>query len=488
LFSIPENHHPPSQAKKVQKMKPFEQIPLRKGLLPIFKTGFCVMTGQNPLNEYHKLLVAEVKKHGPIFRVGNTVFTANPRDWEVIFKSLRSTDQADRSILWSTRYYNTIKNLPLGYSDLEGEEFYKRREWMGKNILQPSIIGKVVPKYSAVTDDLLKILEGVLETSESIVVENFIQFIVRWQFECGGMLTFDKRLRALSLDPDFVPEKAVYNLMIGSKTFFKHFPNLEFGSPIHRTALTRRWKEYEESNDLIYDASRELLEKYELKIIENFENVPPEVQTAIVADLMRASAETVSIVLLWLTIELGRNPEAQQRIYEEVNPVLSKEPVITEKVLQKQHYTRAFIKEVFRVRSPLCFSAKKLLSDIQLDSGYELPAGKDCILLMGQYNQDDYFDDASEFKPERWLNNRTTPDSVCPFNHKKPIPKFASTPFGYGPRACTGRRVAERLLAVYLMKMVNKFVIHPPAKEYAGEYHLFYQPEGQVDVHLEVRR
>ena len=337
------------------------------------------------LDAYHKFFQAGIEKHGNIFRDGEKFFTANPRDWEIIFQSLSKFDIGDRQGIWATRYYNTKRNLPLSYVDTEGEEFYNRREWMGKNLLQPNKVGKVVPKYSVVADELLTILEDKLKESINGVIENVSQYIVRWQFECGGILTFDKRLGVLSVDPDFVSEKAAHDLFVGSKKFFHYFQSIEFGSPIHKTTMTKTWKEYETLNDRLFMAAEELLQKYGLKTIEGFEDdVPYDVQKVIVADLMRASAETVSVALMWMVIELGRNPEAQQLIYEEVSTTLSKDPVITEKVLQKQHYTKAFIKEVFRVRPLLAYFPKMIRENLQLDSGYEIP----CLLYTSPSPRD----------------------------------------------------------------------------------------------------
>ena len=59
-------------------------------------------------------------------------------------------------------------------------------------------------------------------------------------------------------------------------------------------------------------------------------------------------------------------------------------------------------------------------------------------------NLERYFQNAHEFRPERWL--RGTKD------YKKVHP-FLTLPFGYGPRACIGRRLAEQNLLVLLLRV-----------------------------------
>ena len=53
---------------------------------------------------------------------------------------------------------------------------------------------------------------------------------------------------------------------------------------------------------------------------------------------------------------------------------------------------------------------------------------------------ENYYKDALEFKPERWLSN----ESIDP---------YASLPFGYGPRMCIGRRVSEQEMYLIVSKV-----------------------------------
>lgn len=61
--------------------------------------------------------------------------------------------------------------------------------------------------------------------------------------------------------------------------------------------------------------------------------------------------------------------------------------------------------------------------------------------------QDEHFEDAQQFIPERWLRSNKAKNNAHP---------FASVPFGFGPRACIGRRFAEQESHVALIKVICK--------------------------------
>lgn len=62
-----------------------------------------------------------------------------------------------------------------------------------------------------------------------------------------------------------------------------------------------------------------------------------------------------------------------------------------------------------------------------------------------------YFDDPSEFKPERWLKDE---------NLKKPdINPYVSLPFGHGMRSCIARRFAEQNLLVLLLRVGDEIIL-----------------------------
>lgn len=59
-----------------------------------------------------------------------------------------------------------------------------------------------------------------------------------------------------------------------------------------------------------------------------------------------------------------------------------------------------------------------------------------------------YFEDPLEYKPERWLRE-----------NREEAHAFASIPFGFGPRMCLGRRLAELEIYLFICKLLQRFQI-----------------------------
>jgi len=60
--------------------------------------------------------------------------------------------------------------------------------------------------------------------------------------------------------------------------------------------------------------------------------------------------------------------------------------------------------------------------------------------------------------PERWLRQSKEKDAQCP-NALKASNPFVYLPFGFGPRMCIGKRIAELELELGIARLVRNFNI-----------------------------
>lgn len=183
--------------------------------------------------------------------------------------------------------------------------------------------------------------------------------------------------------------------------------------------------------------------------------------------MLGAGIDTTSSALKGMLYCLAKNPEKQQILREEVLRALpsKKEPMTNEK-LQNLPYLRACMKEQHRVQPVTVGNIRRTPTNVVLQ-GYQIPEGTDVFLNHRVAAQsDDHFGRPSDFIPERWLKDETSAKAVgCP--HSKDAHAFAYMPFGFGNRACIGKRFADLEIALLTTRMVREFEMtwnHPEPK------------------------
>jgi cytochrome P450 len=142
-----------------------------------------------------------------------------------------------------------------------------------------------------------------------------------------------------------------------------------------------------------------------------------------------AGYETTANALMWTWYLLSQNPEAELKMHEEIDRVLSGRTPTLEDVPQLK-YTEMVLKESLRLYPPAWAMGRKARNDFELGP-YHLPRGT--TMLMSQWiahRSEAFWPEPLRFDPER-------------FGPHAPLrPKFAYFPFGAGPRQCIGESFA----------------------------------------------
>ena len=66
------------------------------------------------------------------------------------------------------------------------------------------------------------------------------------------------------------------------------------------------------------------------------------------------------------------------------------------------------------------------------------------VMLNVMFRDESVFEDATKVKPERWMRSSSSLLQHHPFSF---------TPFGFGPRMCIGRRVAEQEMQLLIARV-----------------------------------
>jgi len=259
--------------------------------------------------------------------------------------------------------------------------------------------------------------------------------------------------------------------------------------PHHKMLMSGTWKQFERASDELRVLNRYYIDRFGEHLTD------PKIEMSVVEreemafGVITAASDTTAHTALWTMICLSENPHIQEKLYEEITKVYSGGP-LTHKHIQLP-YLRGFLKEVFRVKPIIAMLRRVLTEDLVL-SGYSVPTGSVVNLTLAAYEEEDWYTEANEIKPERWMrpgkrdSEATTAAAEegggCPAQHHS----FGVLPFGYGHRSCLGKRLAESELYLLIAKLVYNYKVLP-VKEYESLFSLFITPKGEIDIKLEKR-
>jgi cytochrome P450 len=172
-----------------------------------------------------------------------------------------------------------------------------------------------------------------------------------------------------------------------------------------------------------------------------------------------AGHETTATALTFAWFLLAQHPEVEQRLTDELDAVLDgRGPTFSD--LPELDYTEQVLKEAMRIYPPVPTIPREPTEDVTL-GGYRIPEGSTVAPSQWVLHRDDRFwDEPSEFRPERFADESDRPD-------------FAYFPFGGGPRRCIGQQFAM---------VEGKLILATLAQQ----YHLELVSDPDVDLSVSI--
>ncbi len=193
--------------------------------------------------------------------------------------------------------------------------------------------------------------------------------------------------------------------------------------------------------------------------------------------LLVAGHETTALTLTWTFDLLGRHPEAEARLHEELDSVLAG-GLPTVEHLDDLVYLEAVIDEAMRLYPPAWAIGRKAIEPVTLDAHRFEPGTQFMMSQWVMHRDDRFFGDPLIFRPERWLDGL----------HDR-LPRFAYFPFGGGPRTCIGNSFALLEAKLIVATIASRYRLVPLTDEAPGtDPSITLRPDGTVPVRVEARR
>ncbi|KAM4730871.1 sterol 26-hydroxylase, mitochondrial-like [Anableps anableps] len=446
------------------------------------------MVFQGYYNRLHELQLYEKQLYGPIYRSGLKSVSVNTAQLleELMRKDEKFPSRGDMS-LWTE--YRDMRGFGYGPFTEEGERWYNLRVVLNKQMLHPRDSAQYSGVINEVVTDFMKRIQHLRHCSPTgDLVVDVSNELYLFSLEGIASILFETRLGSLEKE-----------IPAGTQEFINSIAQMFSNSmavvitPKWSRSLLPFWGRYIAGWDGIFSFAKTLIDKKMEDIhqrVDNNQDVGGEYLTyllsntqmstkdvyASVTELLLAGVDTTSNTLTWALYQLSKNPEIQDRLYEEVSTLVPADRIPTAAEVTQMPFLRAVIKETLRMYPVVPMNARIITEKPVSVGGYQFPKKTGFTFCHYAISHDEnVFPESFRFKPERWLRD----------GRQRPNP-FGSISFGYGVRGCVGRRIAELEMYLVLFQLIRHFEVKPDPTtgELKSINRTVLVPDKQLDLHL----
>ncbi|XP_066264146.1 cytochrome P450 10-like [Branchiostoma lanceolatum] len=322
----------PEQTVQDRAVRRFDEIPGPKGL-PFIGTALDYsLLGRFPIHtKMANSTIERYKTYGKIYRekIGpqEMVFVCDPKDIETVFRS--DGRHPERPIPQAIATYRRLRKKPLGVALLNGEEWFRVRSSVNKDMMRPKAVGAYAGLQDEVSRELIGLIRGVVRKGETAgQVPDFTKLLYKWGLDSLSLVVLGKRIGCLTLDQ--LPEDSDAQQMIGAvNDFFLGFAKLQMSLPLYKYISTPGWKNFERAMDTISSVAEKMIGE-KLGELRQMEEPPEEADfltnllsredmtldeaTLMAVDLLNGAIDSTAHTLVFNLFCLAKNPEAQQKL------------------------------------------------------------------------------------------------------------------------------------------------------------------------------
>ncbi|XP_037952274.1 cytochrome P450 CYP12A2-like [Teleopsis dalmanni] len=465
--------------KKWQEAQPFKDIPNESVFR--FIRNFLPGGDYHNLNYVHTLYKFH-EKYGKIclmpslFGRSPILLTFNPTDFETVFRNEGIWPQRPGFAALSHHREKHRPNFYQGADGLvstNGQKWGKFRSTVNPVLMQPKNAKYYIHKMCKINLEFVERIKKIRDPQTLEVPANFEDEINRWALESVAVVALDKQLGLISNKRD---DPAARRFLKIITELFTLAAELEFQPPVWKIISTTKFKRTMQLLDEVQGITLNYVEnaldsleedrkngvvrmEHEKSVLEKLLRIDKKIAMVMAMDMLLAGVDTTTTIFTGIMLCLAKNPEKQQKLREELFRLMpEKDTPFTEDIRKELNYMRCCIKEALRLYPLGPGNTRTVQNDVVL-SGYQVPMGTQVFMMAASVLKDEAnFSRASEFIPERWIRQKKQDSTECPASMKTTNP-FIYLPFGFGPRVCIGKRVAELELELGVARIIRNFKV-----------------------------
>ncbi|XP_014209811.1 cytochrome P450 302a1, mitochondrial [Copidosoma floridanum] len=452
--------------------RPFDEIPGPRGF-PFLGTllDYLPIIGKYDPKKLREMGAAKYAEYGPVVREEikpgePIVYVYRPEDIAEVYKADGGWHPERRSHLALLKYredrrgvYNTGGLLPTN-----GPDWWRLRKEFQKALSKPQLV-KYLPDADGATAKFARLCElNEFQDLTPLLSRLFLRNICSVAFDLEIDVYSEEEMRPGSLsskliDAAFDSNNVIYDLDNGPK-IWRYFDTpkyrrfCEAQSCMEKVAVQmvseKIGKLRHTGGDAASRGKESLLDTYLQNPALDHKDV-----IGMACDMLLAGIDTTTYASAFALYHLSNNPRVQEKLHVEASKLIANEnDAITEDTLREAYYTKAVIKETFRI-NPISLGVGRILHTDVVLNGYHVPKGT-YVVTHNEIScrSSEYFDNPNSFIPERWhrdADGSKKQDSIHP---------YLVVPFGHGSRSCIARRLAEQSMQTLLLRMCRNLKFH----------------------------
>ncbi|PWA30505.1 hypothetical protein CCH79_00015277, partial [Gambusia affinis] len=460
-------------------IRPFSEIPglWKNGVVNLY--NFWKLDGFRNL---HRIMLQNFNTFGPIYRekIGyyESVNIIKPEDAAILFKAEGHYPKRLKVEAWTS--YRDYRNRKYGVLLKNGEDWRNNRVILNKEVISLKMLENFVPLLDDVGQDFVaRVHKKIKRSGQNKWTTDLSQELFKYALECKLIFSstcFPKTLylililshaavssvlygERLGLMLDYIDPEAQHFIDCITLMFKTTSPMLYIPPALLRQVRAKVWRDHVEAWDGIFNQADRCIQNIYRQLRQEagtskeypgvlaslllLDKLSIEDIKASVTELMAGGVDTTSITLLWTLYELARHPNLQEELREEVAAARTASQGDMLDMLKRIPLVKGALKETLRLH-PVAVSLQRYIAEDIIIKNYHIPAGT--LVQLGLYamgRDPKVFFRPEQYLPSRWLRTETQ--------------YFRSLGFGFGPRQCLGRRIAETEMQIFLIHMLENF-------------------------------